>query len=69
MTTRILNLLINSPKILNNLTQHYLIEAKEVIEKAIILQPNDSVNRNIESIIKDVLSGKRERPTFEDVIK
>lgn len=45
------------------------LEAKEVIEKAIILQPNDSVNRNIESMIKDVLSGKRERPTFEDVIK
>lgn len=45
------------------------LEAKEAIEKAIIIQPNDSVNRNIESIVKDVLSGKRERPTFEDVIK
>lgn len=44
-------------------------EAKETIDKAIKLQPRDSVNRNIESIIKDVLSGKRDRPTFEDSIK
>ncbi|MFI2741270.1 SseB family protein [Zhouia sp. PK063] len=44
-------------------------EAKETIDKAIKLQPRDSVNRNIESIIKDVLSGKRDRPTFEDAIK
>ncbi|NMM50820.1 SseB family protein [Marinigracilibium pacificum] len=44
-------------------------EAKETIDKAIKLQPRDSVNRNIESMIKDVLLGKRDRPTFEDVIK
>lgn len=44
-------------------------EAKETIESAIELQPNDSVNKNIEQTIKDVLSGKRNRPTFEDVIK
>jgi tetratricopeptide (TPR) repeat protein len=44
-------------------------EAKEMIEKAIKISPNDSVNRNIESIVKDVLSGKRIRPSFEDVIK
>ncbi len=44
-------------------------EAKEAIDKAIKLEPHDSVNRNIESIIKDVLSGKRKRPTFEDAIK
>jgi tetratricopeptide (TPR) repeat protein len=44
-------------------------EAKEAIDKAIKLQPHDSVNRNIESIVKDVLSGKRKRPTFEDAIK
>ncbi|MCT4560865.1 MAG: SseB family protein [Crocinitomicaceae bacterium] len=44
-------------------------EAMETIDKAIKLQPRDSVNRNIESIIKDVLSGKRDRPTFEDAIK
>lgn len=44
-------------------------EAKEAIDKAIELQPNDSVNRNIESLIKDVLSGKKKRPTFEDTIR
>ena len=44
-------------------------EAKEMIEKAIKIKPNDSVNKNIESIVKDVLSGKRSRPTFEDTIK
>ncbi|MBJ7427548.1 MAG: SseB family protein [Bacteroidia bacterium] len=41
-------------------------EAKEMIEKAIKLKPNDSVNRNIESMIKDVLFGNRKRPTFEE---
>lgn len=54
---------------MNLLVAHRDNEAKEMIEKAIKLKPNDSVNRNIESIVKDVVSGKRERPTFEDVIK
>jgi tetratricopeptide (TPR) repeat protein len=45
------------------------IEAKNAIEKAIKLKPNDPVNRNIESILKDVMSGNRKRPTFEDAIK
>lgn len=44
-------------------------EAKRTIEKAIKLNPGDSVNRNIESTIKDVLTGKHKRPTFEDAIK
>lgn len=44
-------------------------KAKEMIEKAIELMPDDSVNRNIESIINGVVSGKRERPSFEDAIK
>jgi SseB protein N-terminal domain len=44
-------------------------EAKYIIEEAIRIQPNDSINRNIESLIRDVLSGKRKRPTFEDAIK
>jgi len=44
-------------------------QAKETIEKAIKIQPNDTVNRNIQSIIKDVMSGKQKRPTFEDTIK
>ncbi len=45
------------------------MEAKTTIEKAIKIQPNDSVNRNIESIVRAVMSGNRKRPTFEDVIK
>jgi tetratricopeptide (TPR) repeat protein len=44
-------------------------EAKEIIEKALKINPSDSVNKNIESIIKGVLSGNRKRPTFEDTIK
>jgi len=44
-------------------------QAKETIEKAIKIQPNDTVNINILSIIKDVMSGKQKRPTFEDTIK
>lgn len=40
-----------------------------MIEKAIKLMPNDSVNKNIESIVNGVVSGKRKRPTFENVIK
>lgn len=44
-------------------------EAKETIDKAIKLQPNDSINKNIKSIIKDVIAEKRQRPTFEDAVK
>lgn len=44
------------------------LEAKETIDKAINLNPNDSINRNIEQTINGVLSGKRNRPTFEDTI-
>lgn len=54
---------------MNLLIAHKDDEAKEMIEKAIKLNPNDSVNRNIESMVKDVVSGKRKRPTFEDSIK
>ncbi|WP_338840930.1 SseB family protein [Flavobacterium ginsenosidimutans] len=44
-------------------------EAKETIDKAIKLQPNDSINKNVESIIKDVIAEKRKRPTFEDAVR
>jgi tetratricopeptide (TPR) repeat protein len=44
-------------------------QAKETIEKAIKLQPNDSINKNVESIIKDVIAQKRKRPTFEDAVR
>lgn len=44
-------------------------EALSTIEKAMRLEPNDTINKNIESIIRDVLAGKRARPTFEDTLK
>jgi tetratricopeptide (TPR) repeat protein len=44
-------------------------EAKDTIKKALRMNPNDSINKNIESIVRGVISGKRKRPTFEDVIK
>ena len=44
-------------------------KAQEIIHNAIKIQPNDSVNKNIESMINNVISGKQKRPTFEDTIK
>jgi tetratricopeptide (TPR) repeat protein len=44
-------------------------EAKNTITEALKIQPNDSINKNIALIVNDVLSGKRNRPTFEDCIK
>ncbi|GAO41751.1 tetratricopeptide repeat protein [Flavihumibacter petaseus] len=44
-------------------------EALATINEAIRILPSDSVNRNIEAIVRDVVSGKRKRPTFEDTIK
>lgn len=44
-------------------------EAKFIIEEAIRIQPDDSINKNIESLVRDVINGKRKRPTFEDSIK
>lgn len=44
-------------------------DAMYTIEEAIRIQPNDSINRNIESIVKEVIAGKRKRPTFEGSIK
>jgi len=44
-------------------------EAKSTIEEALRIQPNDSINKNIKSIVSDVTAGRRRRPTFEDSIK
>lgn len=44
-------------------------EAKETIDKAIKLQPNDAINKNVQSIIRDVIAKKRKRPTFEDAVR
>ena len=43
-------------------------KAKDTINKAIELNPNDKINRNIEKTINEVISGKRKRPTFKDAI-
>lgn len=45
------------------------IEALNAIEEALRIQPNDTVNRNIESCVREVIAGIRQRPTFEDTIK
>jgi tetratricopeptide (TPR) repeat protein len=44
------------------------MDAKEIIDEAIRLNPNDSINKNIEKKISDVISGKSNRPTFKDAI-
>ena len=43
-------------------------EAKRIIDKAIDLNPKDSININIQRKINDVINGKSKRPTFEDAI-
>lgn len=45
------------------------VEAQNTIEEALQIKPDDTINKNIESTIKDVISGKRARPVFEDTIK
>lgn len=64
----------NDVALLGNHAMNLLIaqkdtESKATIAKAIKLQPNDQINRNIESIITGVIAGNRNRPTFEDTIK
>ncbi len=44
------------------------MDAKEIIEEAIKLNPNDSINKNIHKKISDVIGGKSDRPTFRDAI-
>lgn len=43
-------------------------EALSTIENAIKLAPNDKINKNIASIVRDVIAEKRKRPTFEDAV-
>lgn len=64
----------NDFALMGNYAMNLLIASKDqialqTIEEAIKINPNDSVNRNIELIIKNVISGKRKRPTFQDLIK
>ncbi|WP_290789829.1 SseB family protein [Flavihumibacter sp. UBA7668] len=44
-------------------------DALNTIAAAIRIQPNDSVNRNIESIVRDVIARRRKRPSFEETIQ
>ncbi|GAA4167221.1 hypothetical protein GCM10022218_00170 [Sphingobacterium ginsenosidimutans] len=44
-------------------------EALKAVENAIKLDPNDKINKNIASIVRDVIAGKRQRPTFEDAVR
>ena len=41
-------------------------EAKEVIDKAILLNPADNINQRIQSKIQAVISGHVKRPTFAE---
>ncbi|WP_196890134.1 SseB family protein [Aureivirga sp. CE67] len=43
-------------------------EAVQTIEEALRLDPKDRVNQNIQVIINDVVSGKKERPNFKDLV-
>ena len=56
------------PELLGNLAVIQLLsgnvaEAKAAIEHAVHLQPEDEVNRNVQSVIAAVAAGKRECPT------
>jgi tetratricopeptide (TPR) repeat protein len=43
-------------------------EAMEIIEKALLINPNDSMNINIKKKIENVILKKEKRPTFLDAI-
>ena len=43
--------------------------AQTLIEQALAIHPNDTVNQNVAAIIKSVLAGQRNRPTFEDTLR
>ncbi|WP_106792421.1 tetratricopeptide repeat protein [Aquimarina sp. Aq78] len=42
-------------------------EALAYIEKAMEIEPNDEINRNVHSLINDVVSGKRKRPKYNEL--
>lgn len=43
-------------------------EAKQVIEKALLINPNDTYNQRIQKKIENVILKKEKRPTFKDSI-
>ncbi|WP_413511327.1 SseB family protein [Myroides odoratus] len=44
-------------------------EAQIIIEQAIELEPRDEVNKNVKTLIEEVISGKRKRPTMEETVE
>jgi tetratricopeptide (TPR) repeat protein len=43
-------------------------EARETIDKAMLINQNDKINRTIQLKIENVISGKVKRPTFEQAL-
>jgi tetratricopeptide (TPR) repeat protein len=43
-------------------------EAKQVIEKALLINPNDTYNQRIQKKIENVILKKEKRPTFKEAI-
>ena len=43
-------------------------EARESIDKAILINDSDEINNRIKSKIESVITGQSERPTFEETL-
>jgi tetratricopeptide (TPR) repeat protein len=43
-------------------------EAKAIIDKAVNIDPNDHINKNILNKIDNVMAGKSPRPTFKEAL-
>ena len=54
---------------MNLLVAEFDDEAKDIIEKAISLNPEDKINRNIKKKIENVILKKERRPNFSDAIQ
>ncbi|MBC5843203.1 hypothetical protein H8R25_01955 [Flavobacterium sp. F-392] len=54
---------------MNLLVAEFDVEAKDIIEKAILLHPQDKINRNIKQKIENVILKKEKRPKFNDAIQ
>jgi len=62
----------NDVALLGNYAMNLLIMEQDekallFIEKALDLDPNDQINNNVKNRIEDVISGKKERPIFNQV--
>lgn len=54
---------------MNLLVAEFDDEAKEIIEKAMLLNPEDKINKNIKQKIENVILKKERRPKFSDAIQ